>query len=103
VTAVGVSKNPETDPSPVKISVLFIPPTVSVNSRALPAELTLTYLLAVKLPGVSLNPTKVDEPPPPPPPSNTEPLWNIVPEISTSPTTCNFLLAKLELVPTFNP
>ena len=74
MTAVGVSKKPETDPSPVKISVLFIPPTVSVNSRALPAELTLTYLLAVKLLGVSLKPVKVDEPPPPPPPSNTDPL-----------------------------
>ena len=69
----------------MKISVLFIPPTVSVNSKALPAELTLTYLLAVKLPGVSLKPTKVDEPPPPP--SNLLPLWNIVPEISISPTT----------------
>ena len=66
--------NPEADPSPVNMSVVFIPPIFSVYSKALPAELTLTYLLAVKLPGVSLNPTKVELPPPPPPPSNTAPL-----------------------------
>ena len=80
---------PEVDPSPVNfVLVISSNPFPSANSTALAAALTLKNLLAelVKLAGVSLKPTNVDEPPPPPP-SNTEPLWNIVPEISISPTT----------------
>ena len=59
-----VTKLADVAKTPVSASVTKVPD--SKNSTAFPAELTASNLLAVKAPGVSLNPTNVELPPPPP-------------------------------------